>query len=64
MVDINLSETMVNHDNFTAQDRIRINSAADKWWSNMLAVIKLRQKGTDDQGEQAAFRCFQTFVGV
>ncbi len=20
--------------------------AADKWWSNMLAVIKLRQKGT------------------
>ena len=27
-------------------DRTRINSAADKWWSNMLAVVKLRQKGT------------------
>ncbi len=27
-------------------NRTRINRTADKWWNNMLAVIKLRQKGT------------------
>ncbi len=28
------------------ENRMQINSTADKWWSNMQAVIKLRQKGT------------------
>ena len=27
------------------QDYSRIDSAADKWWSDMLAVVKLREKG-------------------
>ncbi len=27
-------------------NRSHTNSPADKWWSNMLAVVKLRQKGT------------------
>ncbi len=46
MVETTTSAIMVNHDSVTAQDRIRTNSTADLWWSNMLAVIKLRQKGT------------------
>ena len=46
MVDTTSSVNMANQDIVTAQDGDRINSAADKWWSNMIAVIKLRQKGT------------------
>ncbi len=46
MVDTTAKANMANQDIVTADDRSRINSAADKWWSNMLAVIKLRQKGT------------------
>ncbi len=46
MVDTTSSQNLVNQDIVAAQDRSRINSAADKWWSNMLAVVKLRQKGT------------------
>ncbi len=41
-----LPKNFLAHDIVTAQDRSSINSAADKWWNNMLAVIKLRQKGT------------------
>ncbi len=36
-----LTQDIVMHEN-----RSHINSAADKWWNNMLAVVKLRQKGT------------------
>ncbi len=47
MVDSTSTPNLVNRDTAaTAEDRIRINSTADKWWSNMLAVVKLRQKGT------------------
>ncbi len=45
MVD-NTCGNMAKQNIAAAENRIRINSAADKWWSNMLAVIKLRQKGT------------------
>ncbi len=31
--------------NVAAEDHIRFARAADVWWGNMLAVIKLRQKG-------------------
>ncbi len=46
MVDTTLSKILVSHDIVAAQDRSRINSAAKTWWSNMLAVVKLREKGT------------------
>ena len=46
MVDSTTTQNLVNQDIVTAQDRSRINSVAEIWWSNMLAVIKLRQKGT------------------
>ncbi len=47
MVDSILTQNLVHQDIFTTfQDRSRIDSFADKWWSNMLAVVKLRQKGT------------------
>ena len=40
------TQNLVNQDIVTAkQDNSRTNSAADKWWINMLAVVKLRQKG-------------------
>ncbi len=45
MVDNSSSGTMTNQHIAAAENRCRINSAADKWWSNMQAVIKLRQKG-------------------
>ncbi len=51
MVDTTSNGNLVNQDFVNAQDRSRINSAADKWWSNMLAVIKLRQKGTTKVSE-------------
>ncbi len=46
MVDSTSTLNLVNNDIVVAQDRSRINSFADKWWSNMLAVVKLRKKGT------------------
>ncbi len=46
MVDITSIKNLVDQDIVATEDRIRINSVADKWWSNMLAVVKLRQKGT------------------
>ncbi len=46
MVDTISSGTMANQDIVAAENRARINSPADKWWINMLAVVKLRQKGT------------------
>ena len=47
MVDSTSTQNLINQDIVTTeQDHSCINSAADKWWSNMLAVIKLRQKGT------------------
>ncbi len=47
MVDSIFTQNLVHQDIVTTfQDRSRINSFADKWWSNMLAVVKLRQKGT------------------
>ncbi len=45
MVDTNSRANMANKDIVTDEDRIRINSAAEIWWCNMLAVVKLRQKG-------------------
>ena len=46
MVDSTSTQNLVNQDIITAENRSRINSTTDKWWSNMLAVVKLRQKGT------------------
>ncbi len=47
MVDSNSSQNLVNQDIVTPeQNNSRISSAAKIWWSNMLAVIKLRQSGT------------------
>ncbi len=46
MVDSTSTQNLVNQDIVTNEDRSRINNFADQWWSNMLAVIKLRQKGT------------------
>ena len=46
MVDTTSSVSLATQDIVAAQNRNRINRAADKWWSNMLAVVKLRQKGT------------------
>ncbi len=41
------TQNLVKQDILTAkQGNSHTNSAADKWWSNMLAVVKLRQKGT------------------
>jgi hypothetical protein len=46
MVDSTSTLNLVKQDIVTAeQDYSRIDSAADKWWSDMLAVVKLRQKG-------------------
>jgi hypothetical protein len=46
MVDSTSTQNLVNQDIVTAkQDNSRTNSAADKWWINMLAAVKLRQKG-------------------
>ena len=41
-------QNLVNKDIIVTANQInsRTNSFADKWWSNMLAVVKLRQKGT------------------
>ncbi len=47
MVESTSTQNLFNQDIVTTeQDNSRINSAAKIWWSNMLAVIKLRQKGT------------------
>ena len=46
MVDSTSTQNLVNSHITATEDRFRINSAADKWWSNMLAVVKLREKGT------------------
>ncbi len=46
MVDSTSTQNLVNQEIVTAENRIRINSTANKWWSNMLAVVKLREKGT------------------
>ena len=46
MVDSTSTPNFFWQDIITADDRSRINRAADKWWSNMLAVVKLREKGT------------------
>ena len=46
MVDSTSTQNLVNQHIAAAQNRIRINCAADNWWSNMLAVVKLRQIGT------------------
>ena len=46
MVDSTSTQNLVNQHNAAAENRIRTTSTADKWWSNMLAVVKLRQKGT------------------
>ncbi len=45
MVDTTTSGNLVNEDIVAAENRNRITRAAKIWWSNMLAVIKLRQKG-------------------
>ncbi len=45
MVDNTSTKNLAEQDINTAQANSRIDNAADKWWSNMLAVIKLRQKG-------------------
>ncbi len=45
MVDSTSTQILVTQNIVEAeQDSSRINSAADKLWSNMLAVVKLRQK--------------------
>ena len=47
MVDSTSTQNLVKQDIVaTAEDRIRFDSTADLWWINMLAVVKLRQKGT------------------
>ncbi len=46
MVDSTPSKNLVNQHIVAAQNHIRISRAANLWWSNMLAVVKLRQKGT------------------
>ncbi len=46
MVDTSSSGTVANQHIAAVENRIRINRAADLWWNNMLAVVKLRQKGT------------------
>ncbi len=46
MVDSTSTQNLVKQDIVIGvHDNSRTNSAADKWWSNMLAVVKLRQKG-------------------
>ncbi len=63
MVDTSSSGTVANQDIAAAENRIRINRAADKWWSNMLAVVKLRQKGTTMVSElpRGVFRYMQEY---
>ncbi len=46
MVDNTSSVNLVNQDIVAVEHRSRIKGAAEKWWSNMIAVIKLRQTGT------------------
>ncbi len=47
MVDPTSTKNSDNQDIFAAtENHTCANSAADKWWKNMLAVVKLRQKGT------------------
>ncbi len=46
MVDTAYSGTMANQHIAATANRSRIKSTANQWWSNMQAVIKLRQKGT------------------
>ncbi len=46
MVDSTSTQNLVNQNIVTAENRSRTNNAANQWWSNMLAVVKLRQKGT------------------
>ncbi len=45
MVDTTSTQNLVNQHIVTAQDRSHINITADKWWINMLAVVKLWEKG-------------------
>ena len=45
MVDSTSTQSLVNLHIVAAEDRSRTTSTADKWWSNMLAVVKLREKG-------------------
>ncbi len=41
------TQILVNQDIvFDEQDNSHVDIAAEIWWSNMLAVVKLRQKGT------------------
>ncbi len=46
MVDSTSTQNLGNQDIATAENPFRINKTANKWWNNMLAVVKLRQKGT------------------
>ncbi len=46
MVETSCCETMANQHIVATENRSRINLNADKWWINMLSVVKLRQKGT------------------
>ena len=50
---------MLTQDIDMHEDRSHINSTADKWWNNMLAVVKLRQKGTTKVSKlpNGVFRC-------
>jgi len=47
MVESNSTQNLVKQDFVIAkQDNFPVNEAADVWWSNMLAVVELRQKGS------------------
>jgi hypothetical protein len=51
MVETTSTQNLINQDIVTHVDRSRVNSFADKWWGNMLAVVKLREKGTTKVSE-------------
>jgi len=47
MVESTSTQNLVRQDIITAKlDNSHIREAADVWWSNMLAVVELRQKGS------------------
>jgi len=47
MVESTSTQNLVKQDFVIAkQDNSHIREAADVWWSNMLAAVKLRQKGS------------------
>ena len=59
MVDTNSNLNVLTQDIVAAEDRTRMESAAEMWVSNIQALIKLRQKGVTKVSKlpKGVFRC-------